>query len=247
MNLSPQPRFGKNTPREGLTKLTSIYWAARAPFIFRTLKLPPNAVLLDLGCSSGLWSRHFTSQGMRVIGLDLDSKTLRAGQQIAFDQGSSWPAFCLASAESLPLSDETVDAIICLDMLDIVPHDRQAAEELIRVLKPGGQLLITVISKHRRQIWTKIAFAEHLRNYSQSELQELLKQVGFVLSASFTFYRRIGGLAREAGALSDRSGLGKIPGLNAAISLVLSSLTRLDTLLPEHSQDGGFGLSAYKP
>lgn len=247
MSEIPPPRFGKNTPREGLTRLTSIYWAARAPFVLRSLKLPPHAVILDLGCSSGLWSRHFSSQGLRVISLDLDQKALRVGQRIAIDQGSSWPAYCQASAETLPLSDDTFDAIICLDMLDIVPNDRQAVEELFRVLKPGGQLLITVISKHRRQTWTKIAFAEHLRNYSRPELDALLKEAGFILSASITFYRRIGGLAREVGALSDRSGLGKIPGLNAAISLVLSSLTRLDTLLPEHSQDGGFGLSAYKP
>jgi SAM-dependent methyltransferase len=246
VNSQPYRPPNKRKPgwREYLDKYASIYWAARAPHVFAALNQPLESLVLDLGCNTGKWSRELARKKLNVIGVDLDLGALREGN---IQNTENWrPQFANASAEALPLSSGKFDAVICLDMLDIVPDDCRAIQEIYRVLKPGGQLIITVLSRLRRHTLTRISFAEHIRNYTYDELSYLLEQNGFVIKGSFTFYRRMGGLAREAGALANQTGLGKIWGINAGVSMLLAGLTRMDGLLPEHSNDGGFGLIACK-
>jgi len=131
-------------------------------------------------------------------------------------------------------------------MLDIVPNDVAAVQELYRLLRPGGRLIITVMSKMRRHTLIRISFEEHVRNYQIDELSSLLVQSGFTVRGKQTFYRRAGGLARELGELTHRYEIGKVPGLNLAIDIILSTVTRLDALLPEDAGDGGFCIVADK-
>jgi hypothetical protein len=49
-----------------------------------------------------------------------------------------------ADIQSLPLSDDAFDLVVCSHVLEHVPDDRQAMRELARVLKPGGRALILV-------------------------------------------------------------------------------------------------------
>lgn len=51
-------------------------------------------------------------------------------------------------AASLPFRDQQFDGLICKDVLEHVRFPRQAAAELIRVLRPGGKLFVTMIFVH---------------------------------------------------------------------------------------------------
>ena len=52
----------------------------------------------------------------------------------------------VASIDAMPLDDDAVDAFICRSVLEHVPSPERAVSEMLRVLKPGGQLLVTVPS-----------------------------------------------------------------------------------------------------
>lgn len=232
--------------REHLYKLGSVYWAARAPFIVPALQLRAGEQVLDLGCNSGLWSRTLARSGARVVGIDLDVMAVRSARRHASAHAGA-PAYLLGSAEQLPLDAHTQHAVACIDVLDIVPDDRHALREIFRILRPGGRLVITVIARERRRVFVRLSFAEHLRNYSSAELRDLLTQSGFEIQGEFTFYRRLGGLARELNDLVHRSGLTRIHGIGLACGVLLAAIARLDSLLPSHAQDGGIGFVATKP
>lgn len=232
--------------REWVQMKLSIYWAARAPHVFPEVKDADEKRVLDLGCNRGRWSRQWQDFGAKVTGVDYDIMALRDAQSQSQKSTTDTPVYVNASAECLPFQTNSFYAAICLDVLDIVPKDFQAAKEICRVLKPGGRLVMTVISRNRRQYFMKVAFAEHIRNYTREELRSLLLQAGFTIHKEFTFYRRIGGFARELGAWIDKKGLGKIPIFNVLCSLVFTGLTYLDGIVPEHPDDGGFGFVAAK-
>jgi ubiquinone/menaquinone biosynthesis C-methylase UbiE len=231
---------------EQVQKSLSIYWAARAPHVFPALRNTRGKLVLDLGCNKGLWSRHWVGLGALVTGVDFDCNALKTAQQNRLDSRASWPAYANGSAESLPFQADTFQAVICLDVLDIVPRDQQAFQEIFRVLQPGGRLVITVVSRDRRQYFMRVSFAEHIRNYSRDELCDLVVKAGFSIQKEFTFYRRFGGLARELGAWLHQKGLGKIPGFNVLFSLLITGMTYLDILVPELPHDGGLGVVAIK-
>lgn len=226
--------------REFFRKYASVYWAARGPLVFPSLHIRKGMAVLDLGCNDGLVSRHLARQGAQVVGVDLDFEAVAIGKYHSETSREYGPIYGNASAEALPFANDSFDMVLCLDMLDIVPNDTVAVQELHRVLRPGGKLIITVMSQARRHTLVQLSFEEHIRNYLMDELETLLSQAGFKVLRVSTFYRRAGGLAREFGELVHRSGLGKILGINLVIDIVLSIVTRFDVFLPEDAGDGGF-------
>jgi len=50
----------------------------------------------------------------------------------------------VGSAEDIPLDDESMDSILCTQLLEHVPHPLQVFSEMFRVIKPGGKAFLTV-------------------------------------------------------------------------------------------------------
>ncbi len=99
------------------------------------------ATVLELGCGTGSVTRRLAAAlpDARITGSDIDPDILsRAARKFA-DLGVEW---ILASATSLPLADDSVDAVVCslvLHHLDPAPKAAALAEAR-RVLRPGGRL-----------------------------------------------------------------------------------------------------------
>lgn len=60
------------------------------------------------------------------------------------DRDGEWKPDIIGSAESIPLEDNSIDSIICTQVLEHVQHPWVALKEMQRVLKPNGVLLLTV-------------------------------------------------------------------------------------------------------
>lgn len=89
--------------------------------------------VLDVGCGEGTFARYVADAGRLVVGVDTDSAVL--------PRSSHGERFAVASAESLPFPDETFDAVTMTMVLHHLHVDR-ALGEAVRVLAPGGVLLI---------------------------------------------------------------------------------------------------------
>jgi len=92
--------------------------------------LPRSARVLDAGCGEGILVDEYADR-LTIEGVDAhySSTRVRAG-----------------SVTALPYADGTFDRALCLDVLEHLPYDQQplALAELHRVLRPAGELLISV-------------------------------------------------------------------------------------------------------
>ncbi len=136
---------------------------------------------MDVGCGTGLLAEHLAERGVRVVALDLRPEGLR---RLHASGAPVWPVQSLATA--LPVSSDTADVVISLDVLEHV-DDLEAIAEVARVLKPGGTFVMTVPAMP--SLWSaRDEEAGHLRRYTRRTLRELVGRAGLEL-VDLRFYQ----------------------------------------------------------
>ncbi len=112
------------------------------------------SVVVDVGCSEGLYSRHLAAQGARVIAVDHSRMYLRRARLRA-DRAGVELALVQASAQRLPLLDGSVDAVAIGGTMNEIGDELAALTEVARVLRPGGRCFIVSLlaARHRRGRW----------------------------------------------------------------------------------------------
>ena len=98
------------------------------------------AIVVDVGCSTGIMTRHFAKHFGRVIGLDTDDVGVENGAKLALDAGIGPDRlqFCGGDGVRMPLRENSVDAVICNQVYEHVDDQTGLMDEILRVLRPGG-------------------------------------------------------------------------------------------------------------
>lgn len=105
----------------------------------------PSPIVLDVATGTGRLPYFLLQEPSfhgRVIGLDASIKMLR-GAQAKLQPFGDRVALVRQSAEDLPFASGSCDAVTCLEALEFLPDDVAALHEMVRVLMPGGVLLVT--------------------------------------------------------------------------------------------------------
>jgi SAM-dependent methyltransferase len=149
--------------------------------------------VLNVGCCEPIDELFFARQGMRCwVGVDLSQQILAAAREI-LDRELS-PSFagrivlCAADAGWLPFPDDAFDLVVSFSALEHIPDPvvrRQAFAEIARVVRPGGDVAITVPNRHslfffchRRNMAHATAEYGYAYLYSRRELRGELERVG---------------------------------------------------------------------
>ena len=127
-------------------------FARRAAFFRDRIlpQLPGNGIWLDVGCGSGYFSRIMARRGSRVIGYDGSQAMLELARRAAQAENLSGRiAFRLVpTVERTSLPDASVDGCLCLNVLEYLDKPFDCLDEMVRVLKPGGLLVLSVPHTH---------------------------------------------------------------------------------------------------
>jgi 2-polyprenyl-6-hydroxyphenyl methylase/3-demethylubiquinone-9 3-methyltransferase len=100
----------------------------------------------DIGCGAGAQSAVWAESGHVVHALDVNEPLLELGRQRAAEAGYNID-FRLGSATALPWSDESMDIVVALELLEHVTDWRSCLREFTRIVRPGGALLFTTTNR----------------------------------------------------------------------------------------------------
>ena len=100
-----------------------------------------NKVIVDVGCREGPIG-HLLSASNYLIGVDFCPRQVFEGPPNILDK--EYHEVLLADANQLPIADEQVDLILVTDLLEHTIIPERVLRECLRVLRPGGQMVVTV-------------------------------------------------------------------------------------------------------
>ena len=113
-------------------------FATDEPVVAEYLASREPGVALDAACGTGRFAEFLARRGHRVIGVDVSPDMLSYARRRVPEA-----EFHVAGLDRLPLLDECVDVVVCALALEHVPSLDPVLAEFARVLRPGGDLVIS--------------------------------------------------------------------------------------------------------
>jgi ubiquinone/menaquinone biosynthesis C-methylase UbiE len=158
---------------------------------FDRLGLKPGDRILDMGAGAGRHAFEAYRRGGDVVAFDQDAEELKTVAEwfeaMRLDGGLPAAAEAVVhvgDALDLPFDNEEFDRIIAAEILEHVPADIQAIQELVRVLRPGGTLAVSVPRWFPEIVNWKLsadyhnAPGGHIRIYTDAELIDKVTKAG---------------------------------------------------------------------
>lgn len=126
-------------------------------------RIPPDSRVLDAGCGAGLASADLLAAGHRILGVDISTKMLGHAKQNFEARGFEAARYELTNTDILEagLPAESFEGILALGFLQYQSDEHKALQELKRLLKPGGALVITGPTDRRIANWLGMAKYYH--------------------------------------------------------------------------------------
>jgi SAM-dependent methyltransferase len=119
-------------------------FAADEPVVAECLSGREPSVALDAACGTGRFAEFLAERGHRVIGVDSSPDMLAHARRRVPDG-----EFHVGELDRLPLPDDSVDVIVCALALVHVPQLQPVMAEFGRLLRPGGDLVISDLHHER--------------------------------------------------------------------------------------------------
>ena len=158
---------------------------------FNKLNIQPGFKILDIGCGSG---RHTCAahqcRNVTVLGADINFRDLveaksrlRLHDRLGQNGGGTWE-LSVADMTCLPFKNNYFDLVIASEVMEHIPEHQTAAKELMRVLKPGSMLVVSIPRYWPERICWALSdnysnsSRGHIRIYKSKELVELLESFG---------------------------------------------------------------------
>jgi SAM-dependent methyltransferase len=120
--------------------------------------------VLDVGCGDGDLAVELSRRGAVVTGIDASSDMIRAASARARREGADI-IFMMGEAARVPFAPEAFDMVVAVTVLCFVVDAAPVLQEIARVLRPGGVLVIGELGK-----WSVWAAARRIRAWLGSSL-----------------------------------------------------------------------------
>lgn len=117
--------------------------------VFDLFKAKKGMKVLDVGCGTGNFSIKLAKMGCEVVGIDVSEEMLKVAEAKVREEGLNIK-FYKMDAHQMEFEDNTFDGVLSVTAFEFLKEPEKAIEEIFRVLKPNGQLLIGTINKNSK-------------------------------------------------------------------------------------------------
>ena len=164
--------------------------------------------VLDVGCGTGAWSVHWVARGCQVTGVDFDAEFLaRARLRPGLGNANAFRGI-VADATRLPPDIGPFDVVTLNSLLEHVPDWQAVINEAVRVLAPGGVLVLYTTNRHhpfQREIahfpfypWLPGRIRDRILAWIMKHRRDLVNYTEFPAVHWFSF-GQLGGVLRKLG------------------------------------------------
>jgi 2-polyprenyl-6-hydroxyphenyl methylase/3-demethylubiquinone-9 3-methyltransferase len=150
--------------------------------------------VLDVGCGGGILAESMAARGAQVTGIDLAEKPLKVAQLHLLESGRE-VEYRLVSAEDMAREQPArFDVVTCMEMLEHVPSPETTVQACGELVKPGGHVFFSTISRNPKAYLLGVIGAEYLlrllprgtHDYTKfimpSELAAMCRRAGLTVS-----------------------------------------------------------------
>lgn len=135
---------------------------ATVDYLQRTV--PAGGRVLDLGCGTAPVLAELRKRGLACAGVDLAPDMLERGRMRLRSMGLDDGDLELGDCRKTPFQDASFDAVACLGVVSYVEAYGEILDEIWRVLKPGGHVLVSFRNRHNLRLWDPWELAKALAN-----------------------------------------------------------------------------------
>ncbi|HUI09548.1 MAG TPA: class I SAM-dependent methyltransferase [Bacteroidota bacterium] len=176
----------------------------RSRIVARLLPLEGSR-LLDFGCGNGAQTAELVPAGAHITACDIDEADMRLFREYLRARDIRTVTTVVYSGDALPFENASFDVAVSFAVLEHVHDEHVALDELFRVLREGGELVVSVPNKwwvfetHGARLpllpWNRVPFFSWLppriharfaaaRIYSRRRITALLAEAGFSIEAT---------------------------------------------------------------
>lgn len=147
----------------------------------KRIGIQADARVLDIGTSTGTNLRMLQELGFRdVTGLDMSEEAIRFCAQKGLGSVQR------GDVCSMPFEADSFDLLLATDIIEHVEDDERALAEIARVLRPGGNVLVTVPAFE--SLWgLQDRVSQHKRRYRLAQLRTTIERAGLNPTRAFYF------------------------------------------------------------
>ena len=162
---------GRADASEGRQFVPGRSWAAWARALGHLL---PPLTVADLGCGEGYLTLEAARWARRVIAVDRSERVLQRARTLARRRRISNVVWKRGELDALPLDDASVDAALLSQALHHAQHPEQAMAEAVRIVVPGGRVLVLDLRTHD-QAWVRGRLGDRWLGFTDAHLADLLR------------------------------------------------------------------------
>ena len=147
--------------------------------------------VLDVGCGGGLLSEGMAERGASVSGIDLGDKALAVARLHLLESGRQVDYRKIAVEELAREQPATFDVVTCMEMLEHVPDPASIVKACAALVKPGGTVFFSTISRNLKAYLQAVIGAEYVLNLLPRGTHDYTK---LIRPAELAHFCRDGGL-----------------------------------------------------
>jgi excisionase family DNA binding protein len=176
--------------RAYFSELAPVYDEMRKGFYGEALRelliarFPPQSDfdVADIGSGTGYLAKGLAQYAKKVWGIDVSPAMLAVARKDCAAAGLTNVEFREGDALDLPLPDQSQNMVFANLLLHHLSEPTMALNEMYRILKAGGQVIITDVNAHN-YAWVKSEKSDLHQGFEHSEIKQWLVQAGFTKTA----------------------------------------------------------------
>ncbi len=150
--------------------------------------LRKSMTVLDVGSGDGRMEELLAPSVKKIIGVDNQERPLQFARLLVTQKNAEFKL----SGNKLPVGNETMDAVVCFDVIEHIPVNavKSFVNEIKRVLKKKGTFIVTTPNRNelRGRFFGHKVDTKHYQEFTIKELQELLEKNGFEIKHTTGIY-----------------------------------------------------------